>query len=349
MASEQNAEVIVIGGGLAGLSAAIYLGRAERNALVIDSGKSMARWEPKVENYLGFPKGVAGEDLLKRGREQAARFEASLIDDEIVKAAKKSNEFVLQGKRGSYRAKRLLLATGIHHLPPEIEGVRECVGYSMLFCKDCDGLRVREKQIAIYGRGNEAVEYALGMLYYSPKVILVTNGKKPRWDKQHAGWIEEYKVPVYLKPIVAVRRQGCQIRSLSFGDRLEVETDALFTTRGDIYFNYLARSLGAAVDEDGGIVVDSCLRTTVKGLYAAGCVTPANCQMIIAAGQGAAAAQAINRDLFEESLATHSLRRFRSRQLQEWKSTGLAEDRRGLSKVHGTNKPRKQAARLEKT
>ncbi len=330
---------------MAGLSAAIYLGRAERDALVIDSGKSMARWEPKVENYLGFPKGVAGEELLERGREQAARCEARLINDEIVKAVKKQNEFVLQGKTGSYRAKRVLLATGIHHLPPEIEGVRECVGHSMFFCKDCDGLRVREKQIAIYGWANEAVEFGLGMLYFSPKVILVTNGKKPRWDKQHAEWVEEYKIPVYLKRIAGVRRQGCRIRSLGFGDGLEVDIDALFTTRGDIYFNHLARSLGAAVDEDGGIIVDQCLRTTVKGLYAAGCVTPANCQMIIAAGQGAAAAQAINRDLFMESLATHSLRRFRSRQMQELKTTGLAEDRRGMTKVRGTDKPRRPNAR----
>jgi thioredoxin reductase (NADPH) len=90
----------------------------------------------------------------------------------------------------------------------------------------------------------------------------------------------------------------------------------LFTTRGDIYFNELAKELGAKVNAAGDVVVDLGMRTTVEGLYAAGCVTPANCQMIIAAGQGAIAAQAINRDLFEESLATHSLRRFRRRQLR---------------------------------
>lgn len=345
MPEEQKAEVIVVGGGMAGLSAAIYLGRAERNALLIDSGKSMARWEPKVENYPGFPKGIAGEELLERGREQAVKNEATLINDEIVKAVKKQNEFVLHGKAGSYRANRVLLATGIHHLAPELEGVSECVGHSMFFCKDCDGLRVRKKQIAIYGRANEAVEYALGMLYYSPKVILVTNGKKPRWDKQHAGWIEEYKIPVYLKRIAAVRRQECQVRSLSFEGGLEVEIDALFTTRGDIYFNHLAKNLGAAVDEEGGVIVDLCMRTSVKGLYAAGCVTPANCQLIIAAGQGAAASQAINRDLFEESLATHSLRHFRSRQLQEMKATGQVEDRRRLSRIRASEKPRRMAVR----
>jgi thioredoxin reductase len=85
---------------------------------------------------------------------------------------------------------------------------------------------------------------------------------------------------------------------------------ALFTTRGDFYFNKLAKELGAKVDADGEILVDADCATNVKGLYAAGCVTPANCQMIIAAGEGAVAAQAINRNLLEESLSTHSLRIF---------------------------------------
>src|SRR6187455_3206673 len=76
-------EAIVVGGGIAGLSAAIYLGRAQRDALVIDSGHSMAKWEPDVENYLGFPRGVAGERLLKNGRNQAKRYEVDFVDDEI--------------------------------------------------------------------------------------------------------------------------------------------------------------------------------------------------------------------------------------------------------------------------
>ena len=99
-----------------------------------------------------------------------------------------------------------------------------------------------------------------------------------------------------------------------------MKIDYIFTTRGDIFHTGLAKKLGAKLDSDGQIKVDLCMRTSVPGLYAAGCVTPANCQMIIAAGQGAAAAQAINRDLFEESLATHSLRRFREAQLADEKT-----------------------------
>ena len=310
-------EVIVIGGGIAGLSAAIYLGRAQRDTLVIDSGHSMAKWEPIVENYLGFPDGVAGEQLLKNGQRQSKRHEVVFADDEIKSVSSRKSEFVLKGKKKTYRTKRLLLATGIFHLPPEIPGVKECLGHSMFFCKDCDGYRVRGKRIGIVGSNNEAVEYALGMLHYSACVIVATNGKKPRWDKRHAAWLSEYEIPIASRRIRDVEHRKRKIRALDFADGSCLKIDYLFTTRGDIFHNRLAKKLGAKLDSDGEIKVDHCMRTTVPRLYAAGCVTPANCQMIIAAGQGAAAAQAINRDLFEESLATHSLQRFRDAQLAD--------------------------------
>ena len=313
----QVREVIVIGGGIAGLSAALYLGRARRDTLVIDSGHSMAVWEPVVENYLGFSKGISGEDLLSEGRKQAARYDVRFAEDEIEAISCTASAFELGGKKGTYRAKRLLLATGIFHLPPEIPGVSECLGHSMFFCKDCDGFRVREKRIAICGANNDAVEYALGMLHYSPCVIVATNGEAPRWSGQHAQWIEEYEIPVHEARILDVEHRDRKILSLRFGADESVKIDYIFTTRGDVFHTDLAEQLGAELDDEGQIKVDQCLRTTVPRLYAAGCVTPANCQMIIAAGQGAAAAQAINRNLFEEDLKSHSLRRFRAVQLAE--------------------------------
>jgi thioredoxin reductase (NADPH) len=310
-------EVVVIGGGIAGLSAAIYLGRAQRDTLVIDSGHSMAKWEPKVENYLGFPKGVDGEELLKFGRKQAERYDVEFVTDEIVSAKGKDDVFVLSGKKDEFQTQRLLLATGIFHIPPDIPGVKECLGHSMFFCKDCDGFRVRGKRIAIVGANNDAVEYALGMLYYSPCVVVTTNGESVGWDNQHAEWMREYQIPVHTEKIRDVEHRATRIQSLIFQDGGRVKIDYLFTTRGDVFHTDLAEQLGAKLDQDGQIQVDQCMRTNVPRLYAAGCVTPANCQMIIAAGQGATAAQAINRDLFEESLANHELRRFREVQLEQ--------------------------------
>jgi thioredoxin reductase (NADPH) len=313
-------EVIVIGGGIAGLSAAIYLGRAQRDTLVIDSGHSMAVWEPLVQNYLGFPSGVGGEDLLKNGREQAKRHQVDFANDEITSACAQEKGFVLRGKKKTYRTNRLLLATGIFHLPPRIPGVDECLGHSMFFCKDCDGYRVQGKRIAICGSNNEAVEYALAMLLYSPCVIVATNGERPRWSKKQDGWLKEYEIPVETERIKDVEHRRRKILALAFAGNRRLKIDYIFTTRGDIFHTGLAKKLGAALDQAGQIKVDHCLRTSVSRLYAAGCVTPANCQMIIAAGQGAAAAQAINSDLFEESLRNHSLRRFREVQLTEEKT-----------------------------
>jgi thioredoxin reductase (NADPH) len=313
-------EVIVVGGGIAGLSAAIYLGRAQRDVLVIDSGHSMAKSEPMVQNYLGFPNGVGGKELLQNGRIQARRYQARIVRDEIKTVAARKSFFVLKGKRKTYRAASLLVATGIFHLPPEIPGVKACLGHSMFFCKDCDGYRVRGKRIAIIGQNNEAVKYALDMLHYSACVIIATNGKRRRWDRQHARWLEEYEIPVARSRIRDVDHRKRKIRALKFASGPRVKIDYIFTTRGDIFYNQLAKKLRAKLDADGQIKVDQCMRTSVPHLYAAGCVTPANCQMIIAAGQGAAAAQAINRDLFEESLASHSLRRYRHDQLKKEKT-----------------------------
>ena len=310
----------MIGGGIAGLSAAIYLGRAERDTLVIDSGNSMAKWEPTVANYLGFPKGVGGEELLRKGRQQAKRYEVKFAADEIKAVSARNSIFVLEGLKKTYRTSRLLLATGIFHLPPQIPAVKECLGHSMFFCKDCDGYRVREKRIAILGSNNEAVEYALGMLFYSACVIVATNGKKISWDKKHARWLAEYEIPVERNRVGGVEHRKTRILALKFVGGKRVEIDCIFTTRGDIFHTSLAEKLGAKLDGEGQIKVDHRMRTTIKGLYAAGCVTPANCQMSIAAGQGAAAAQGINRDLFEESLKNHALRRFREVQLSGGKT-----------------------------
>jgi thioredoxin reductase (NADPH) len=308
-------EAVIVGGGLAGLSAAIYLGRARRHILVIDEKRSMARWEPHVQNYLGFPSGIAGDELVRRGRKQARRYGVRFVKDRIVRAKEKKGGFRLQGDKRSYECKRLLISTGIFHIPPDLPQIDSCLGHSMFFCKDCDGYRVQGQAIGIYGWTNEAVEYALAMLVYSPCVVVLSDGRSPAWDKQHQRWLREYRVPVHTANINAVEAPNRRLRSLSLHDGTDIVLDALFITRGDVYYNDIARGLGAKVDVKGEVRVDADMRTTVKGLYAAGCVTPANCQMIIAAGQGATAAQAINRDLFQESLASHNLRRLRGKQL----------------------------------
>lgn len=306
--SDVDADVIIVGAGLAGLSAAIYLARARVDTLVIHGGRSMARWEPDVENYLGFPKGIPGDELLRRGKRQAQSFGARFVRDQISTARARNRRFILRGRK-TYHCRRLLLATGAFHVPPDIPGVQPCLGHSMFFCKDCDGFKVRNRRIAIYGWTNEAAEYALAMLAFSPNITIVTDGRKPRWNGRHSRWLKHYGVPCHTSTIQRILRRRSQILALVLKNQQRLPLDGLFTTRGDRFVNELARGLNASLDKTGQVVVDDDMRTSIKGLYAAGCVTGANCQMIIAAGHGAIAAQAINRELFEESLANNRLRR----------------------------------------
>lgn len=301
-------DVVIVGGGLAGLSAAIYLARGRRDTLMIHSGHSMAKWENDVQNYLGFPEGISGNALLTRGLNQAQRFGAGVVHDEIHDLKGHTEGlFQLTGLAQRYLAHRVLLATGLTHLAPDIPGVKDCLGRSLFFCKDCDANRAQGRNIVIIGRNNEAAEYALSMLVFSSKVVLCTNGKAPLWEAIYNEWLAEYGVPVTQHSIQSLSHNHGQVYAVTLADGHSLSAQALFTTRGDVYHHELAEQVGAQLDEEGQIIVDQEMRTSVPGLYAAGCVTSANCQMIIAAGQGAAAGQAINRDLFKDTLRRHVL------------------------------------------
>jgi thioredoxin reductase (NADPH) len=301
-------DVVIVGGGLAGLSAAVYLGRSRRRVLLVDAGESMARWEPIVENYLGFPEGLSGQLLLDRGRAQVRKFGVPMIHDRIGRVRREGDAFLLEGA-DRYQSSRVLLATGLTHVLPDVPGADVCLGQTVLFCKDCDAFRVRGKRITVYGRRNEAARYALAMLAFSPTVTVLTTGRAPLWDRAWQEALEEYGVPVRRETVKELLQRKGRLEAVVFADGTTCEADAMFTTRGDVYHTALAEDLGAAEDEEGQLIVDGDMRTSVPGLYAAGCVTPANCQMIIAAGQGATAAQAIDRDLFDESLRRHRLLR----------------------------------------
>ena len=303
-------DAVIVGGGLAGLSAAVYLGRSRRRALLFDAGESMARWEPEIENYLGFPAAISGQSLLERGRAQARQFGVQVLESRVEGVTREETTFVLVSGPASYRSRRVLLATGLTHLLPEISEAQACLGRTVFFCKDCDAYRVQGKRIAIYGRRNDAARYALAMLAFSPSVTIVTDGKGPAWDAAWQASLTRYDVPVRAERIKGLAHRDGYLSGVLFESGASCNVEAMFTTRGDVFHTALAEALGAAEDEEGQLIVDEDMRTTVSGLYAAGCVTPANCQMIIAAGQGATAAQAIDRDLFTESLRRHDLPRF---------------------------------------
>ncbi len=306
----RRCEAAIVGAGLAGLSAAIYLARALRDVVVMDAGNSMAVLEPDVQNYLGFPEGISGSDLLRRGSVQATQFGAEYVAETITGLSPAEGGFALQGRAGAFEARRVLLATGLTHLPPEIAGARECVGTSLFFCKDCDAYRVRGRRVALIGWGDEAARYALGLLALTSHVAIATNGRPPSWNARYDAALREYGIPVYPERLMDCIHDKGRITGLRAAGGAILTVQVAFVTRSDVLHAELARQVGAALDAEGQVQVDADMRTSVPGLFAAGCVTPASCQMVIAAGQGATAARAIDRELFEEDLDRHALKRY---------------------------------------
>src|SRR6185437_965717 len=224
--------VIIIGGGLAGLSAAIYLGRSRRDTLLIHSGRSMAKWERDAQNYLGFPDGIDGNDLLARGFAQARCFNAEVVEDE-VNALKHNREgwFEVASTAQLYLAQRVLLATGLTHLLPDIPGAKNCLGKSLFFCKDCDAYRVQGRSIVIIGTNNEATEYALSMLLFSSNVLICANGSPSRWDTAHAGWLGEYSVPVIQEHIGSILHDRGQLSAVVLESGESLGTSRVYDSR----------------------------------------------------------------------------------------------------------------------
>ena len=144
-------DVLIVGGGPAGLSAAIYLGRSRRRTLLIHSAHSMAKWEKDVQNYLGFPDGIDGQDLLERGFAQARRYQVEVVEDTIQSIQSTGAHFTLTGTTQPYHAKRVLLATGLTHLPPDLEGVRECLGHSLFSVKTAMRIACRDSVLSSLG------------------------------------------------------------------------------------------------------------------------------------------------------------------------------------------------------
>lgn len=244
----------------------------------------MAKWEPEVQNHLGFPEAIDGVDLLRRGMKQVIDYEVAVVLDQINCLSVDGETFSISRQDTSYRARERATWHRAHSATPDFPGVQACLGKSLLFCKDCDPYRVRGQKILIVGNNNEAADYALAMLLFTSSVTICTHGQKPRWDAAHDKWLEKYAVPVRYGCIQFVLHEDGQLTTVTFEEGDSVNIEAIFVTSGDIIHNNLARSVGAQVDEEGHIIVDHCRKTFVSGLYAAGCVTSASCQMIIAAG-----------------------------------------------------------------
>ncbi len=294
---ESDPEVLIIGAGPAGLTAATYLARFQRRVLVADGGPSRACWIPVSHNLPGFPHGITGDAILKRMTEQALEFGATIEQGRVEALERQEDGFsaLLNGSR--VRARAVLLATGVTDHHPDLPGVERAIEQSLVrICPICDGYEATGKAVAIIGKDDAGAREAAFLRTYSERVTLIHVGPPEALTKQHE--LDRLGIELIRSTIEHVRLEGDRVSALSWGGAFRV-FDLVYSALGTSPNAELARSLGARVGDDGRMAVDAHQATSVAGLHAAGDVVRGLNQIAIAGAEAAIAATAIHNALRE--------------------------------------------------
>ncbi|MEJ7758165.1 MAG: NAD(P)/FAD-dependent oxidoreductase [Gemmatimonadaceae bacterium] len=299
--SNSDYDVAIIGGGPAGLSAALWLARYLRRVVVVDSGDPR-NWETRgINGFLGS-QGIKSPDLRRCGREDAERFGAKMIADTVTKVTNTNSEqFVLTLEKGTeFTARRLLLAFGIKDVWPRINGLRDCYGETVHVCPDCDGFETTDKKTVVIGTGRKAVGMALSIHNWTKEIVICTNGEPADIDKQELDQLKALNIPVLEEPVVAANSNNREIRCLDLESGMQLDCERLYFAIGQRPADDLGVDLKCERDENGLIVIDEKHHTSVRNVFAAGDIVPGPQMAIAAAAGGAAAALYIHYSLVSD-------------------------------------------------
>lgn len=290
-------EVLIIGAGPAGLTAATYLARFRRKVLVADGGSPRACWIPLSHNMPGFPKGITGDAILARMTEQAREFGA-VIEPGAIGGLDQEGEGLcanLNGRR--LRPRAVLLATGLVDHHPDLPGVERAIERALVrICPICDGYEATGKAVAVIGRNDTGVREAAFLRTYSDRVTLIHVGAPE--DLTETDEMRRLGIELIRTPIDNVELDGDRVKALSWGG-VSRSFDLVYSALGTTPNVELAQRLGARAADDGRLIVDAHQRTSVQGLYAAGDVVRGLNQIAVATAEAAIAATAIHNDLRE--------------------------------------------------
>ena len=298
-------DVIVVGAGSAGLSAALTLGRCRRRVLVCDGGPPRNKTSPGVHGFLSRD-GIRPAELLRLGREQLAPYDTVQVREVKVQAISRQGQgFRLTGDTAQSRpfaatARKVLLATGVEDLLPPVPGMRELWGRGVLHCPYCHGWEVRDQPLAVYGRGRIVTGLALLVSRWSRDVLVVTDG--PGHLTQNARQrLRREGIAVDETPLARlIGTRAGDLKCLEFADGRQLPRAALFLHAPQQQRSALAETLGARLTSRGAVRVDGKCETSVAGLYAAGDATPGTQQAVLAAAGGSKAAIYLNEVLTRE-------------------------------------------------
>ena len=252
---------VIIGGGPAGVSAALYLVRAGIDTTIFTMGPGALAKAHKIENYYGFPEGISGIGLYEAGIAQAKNLGVQIIEEEILGMAFEEKLTAIT-KTGRYPADAFIFATGASRLAPPIEGLKEFEGKGVSYCATCDGYFYRGRKIAVIGYTEYAMSELEELMHLAGESVLLTNGQEP-----------EAEVPAGARVITAkiarISGEGRNIDTVTFEDGTEEKLDGIFVAWGSAGSAALAKKIGA-LTEGNNIVVNAEMATNAPGVFAAG-------------------------------------------------------------------------------
>jgi thioredoxin reductase (NADPH) len=298
-------DVLVIGGGPAGLGAALYLARYDRTAALIDSGKGRSTWYQTNHNLLGFPGGIAARDFRALGRRQLAEYsQITIFDGCIIDRMSRDGEwFIAHNDSGKWRGRAVILCMGVIDHWPEFPGWEEYVGRSMFWCITCDGYTCRDQTMVVVGNTDMAASTTLQLQRFSKEITLLTNSEKNFVSAKQRLRLANAGIPLIEDKIAAVDGEGGYFKALHTEGGLILPLDCLFNQQGQSPRTNLARDLGCALNDLGYIITDSEQKTSVPGVYAAGDSDRLHDHQIsVAVAEGGQAASAANYYLYPPEL-----------------------------------------------
>lgn len=290
----------IIGGGPAGLNAALVLGRAGRKTMLFDEDKPRNRVTQESHGFI-TQDGVKPAEFKKRARMDVQKYPSvTMMEERVEYIEKNADTFKIQTKGGTvYLAKKVLLATGLRDVLPEIPGVQEVYGTSVFSCPFCDGWEMKDQALAVIAENERAFHMGKMLTNWSRDVIVFTNGYQLEEEKKK---VLLQQVTIVEDRIEALQSKAGQLTSIRLQNGEEIHRDAGIVITDLVQSAPFGEQLGCTISPSGGVKVDTLGRTTVEGVYACGDISISSpSQLIMAAAEGSKAAAGIVSDLVEAS------------------------------------------------
>ena len=303
-------ELIIVGGGPAGLTSAIYSARALIDTLVIE--KMLPGGQPVlttfIENYPGFPEGISGPELAERLESQAGKFGAKIITSQpVLNISRREEGFEIKTEMESFLGKAVIVATGTSPRKLNVPGEEEFTGRGVSYCAVCDGAFYRDRVVAVVGGGDSAMDESIYLTRFASKVFVIHRRNQLRAEKilQERAFSNpkiSFIWDTVVQSIEGDRKvELLKLKNVKTGEISELKVDGIFVYIGSTPNSSMVKDL-VELDENGFIITDNCMKTSVPGLFAAGDVRNTNFrQLATAIGDGAIAANSAERYLGELS------------------------------------------------